>query len=719
MKRRQVLKNVLALAGMLVLVGVLGGSAMSAESATGFAPAAKFAAGDGPVSVAIGDLDGDGRPDLATANMLANSVSVLLGEGDGLFAPDREYQAGGDPRSVAIGDLNRDGRADIVSVSADADSVSVRLNRGDGSFAGARRYSDPGGPVALAIGDLNGDGGLDVVTANRTSNVSVLLNSGNGTLRTARQSRSGLEPVSVAIGDLNADGRPDLVTANLEANSVSLLLNLGLGRFGPSLGLAVGRSPTDVAIGDLNGDGRPDIATANLDANTVSVLPNAGDGSFLARNDYPAGGDPRSLAIADLDGDQRLDVVTVSAEASTASVLVNGGSGVLQPAHDYAVGSRPVSVASGDLNGDGSSDVAAAGLDADKVSVLAATTALYCTAPGVTRRTVTDATRAIEDAHCRVGTISRAYSESIEKDTVSAERPRTGATLPVGSAVDLVISNGPDPRRPRGLLFWNRLGSARQVTHSAYGPNLTLFNCRDRALTIPILQGHCSTDVRGKLRFVRGARGRAATVGGGPHFSQGRVHTAILRESILNPERGAVEAWFRQRKDPVAFEHDLYRIFGGPFSLTGVDEVMLFSSAFGTDGERPRLQFELFFGQEPPPFVPAHLVAVRSRVDGRTGFRISRLNGHWIHVAGVWDRSGIAGTRDTVRLYVNGKVVAASKATSWGTTTCGRRISARPGGACFADVAGCNDRCGGAFAVDDLKLWNYAKTNYPSGRKHR
>jgi hypothetical protein len=223
--------------------------------------------------------------------------------------------------------------------------------------------------------------------------------------------------------------------------------------------------------------------------------------------------------------------------------------------------------------------------------------------------------------------------------------------------------------------------------------------------------GDCSIDVNGTLGYVPGVDGGAATVGEGPYFSQARVHTAVLRTSILNPEHGAVEAWYRQRSNPVPYEHNPHRIFGGPYSLTGVDEVMLYSSDRIDSGD-PRLHFELFFGQEPPPFVPAHVVAVRSVADGRRGYRISRLNGRWIHVAGVWDRRGIGGTNDTVRLYVNGEVVAKSTATSWGTTTCARRVSARPGGACFLDVAGCNDTCAGTFAVDDLKVWNYAKTDF-------
>jgi hypothetical protein len=197
---------------------------------------------------------------------------------------------------------------------------------------------------------------------------------------------------------------------------------------------------------------------------------------------------------------------------------------------------------------------------------------------------------------------------------------------------------------------------------------------------------------------------------GGSYFPGARVHAAILRDSILNPEHGAVEAWYRQTSDPVPSKHNPHRVFGGPYSLTGVDEVQLFSQD-RLDSGHPRLHFSVFFDDEPPPFTEPHVVAVRSLVDGAQGYPISALNGRWIHVAGVWDRSGIAGTADTVRLYVNGEVVAASRATDWGTTRCANR---RPAGQwrCFTDVAGCNDTCADVFAVDNLKLWNYAKADY-------
>jgi len=216
----------------------------------------------------------------------------------------------------------------------------------------------------------------------------------------------------------------------------------------------------------------------------------------------------------------------------------------------------------------------------------------------------------------------------------------------------------------------------------------------------------------GSVAVLAGFLGASALLAGSgsSYFPGARVHTALLRDSILDPEHGAVEAWYRQASDPVPYRHNPHRIFGGPYSLTGVDEVQLFSQDRLDSGD-PRLHFSVFFDDEPPPFTQPHVVAARSIVDGRQGYVISALNGSWIHVAGVWDRRGIEGTADTVRLYVNGEVVAASGATDWGTTRCANR---RPDGQwrCLTDVAGCNDTCADTFAVDNLKLWNYAKTDF-------
>jgi FG-GAP-like repeat/FG-GAP repeat/PASTA domain len=167
---------------------------------------------------------------------------VLLNKGDGSFQAARSYRAGRDPLSVAIGDLNGDRRRDLAIANLVASSVSVLVNRGDGTFRAKRDYPTGRGPLSVVIGDLNGDGKPDLVTAHSYANalarlfpkVSVLANRGGGTFQAKLDYAipRGL-PSSVAIGDLNGDRRPDLVTANpgdgtgnLGKNkSVSVLLN--------------------------------------------------------------------------------------------------------------------------------------------------------------------------------------------------------------------------------------------------------------------------------------------------------------------------------------------------------------------------------------------------------------------------------------------------------------------------------------------------------------
>jgi predicted NUDIX family NTP pyrophosphohydrolase len=139
-----------------------------------------YATGRGAHSVAIGDLNGDGKLDLATANGandVAKTVSVLLNRGDGSFRAKRDYGAGSVPHSVAIGDLNGDGKPDLATATQLANTVSVLTNRGDGSFEAKLAYRIVGGPASAAIRDLNGDSLPDMATANiRAHSVSVLIN---------------------------------------------------------------------------------------------------------------------------------------------------------------------------------------------------------------------------------------------------------------------------------------------------------------------------------------------------------------------------------------------------------------------------------------------------------------------------------------------------------------------------------------------------------------
>jgi hypothetical protein len=151
-----------------------------AEANLLFNPAMNYGAGDWPYSVAIGDLNGDEKPDLAVANAESkaniDNVSILLGNGDGTFQRAVNYGTGGGPTSVAIGDFNGDANPDLAVANRYSDNVSVLMGNGNGSFQSAVIYGAGGGPSSVAISDLNGDANPDLVVANRYSrNISVRL----------------------------------------------------------------------------------------------------------------------------------------------------------------------------------------------------------------------------------------------------------------------------------------------------------------------------------------------------------------------------------------------------------------------------------------------------------------------------------------------------------------------------------------------------------------
>ena len=127
-----------------------------------FLPAVNYPVGSYPNALVTGDFNGDGRLDLAVANQSSNTVSILLGKGDGTFQSAQNFACGGGPGSIAVGDFNGDGKLDIVT--ANAYDLSVLLGNGDGTFQPARNFDNVPGkyPGSVAVGDFNGDGKLDL-----------------------------------------------------------------------------------------------------------------------------------------------------------------------------------------------------------------------------------------------------------------------------------------------------------------------------------------------------------------------------------------------------------------------------------------------------------------------------------------------------------------------------------------------------------------------------
>ena len=307
----------------------------------GFAPAAgsPFSVYGDPLSLAVDDLDGDTNPDIVTTSDGTASATVLLGDGTGGFAPTAgsPFYVGALPFGVATGDLNGDTKPDLVTANSGSNSASVLLGDGSGGFAPAAGSPFTTGPLfsfpySVAIGDLNNDTKPDIVSSNYgTNNLTVLLGNGSGGFAPAANSpfAAGTGPISVAIAKVNGGTRPDLLSANADSNDVTVLLGGTPGSFNPASQspFAVGTRPHSIAAGDLNGDTDLDLVTADYDSNSATVLVGRGSGRFDVNSANPiaAGSKPRSVAIADLNGDTRPDLVTANENSNNVSVLLNSG----------------------------------------------------------------------------------------------------------------------------------------------------------------------------------------------------------------------------------------------------------------------------------------------------------------------------------------------------------------------------------------------------------
>ncbi|MDQ2771448.1 MAG: T9SS type A sorting domain-containing protein [Bacteroidota bacterium] len=358
-------------------------------TAQSFGPVSAYSAGPNSTlyAVALGDVTGDGRPDIVTTDFNAGSVLVLPGQAGGSFGAFSSYpgRANGGPQGVALGDLNGDGRLDIVVTNTFASNVGVLLGQAGGGFAAMSFYSTgtsttgaSSAPRGLVLRDVSGDGRLDIITANGAAeSVAVLLGLAGGGFATAVSYSTGssTDPYSLALGDVNGDGRADIVAANGN-DTVGVLPGQAGGTFGPAVAYPVGSvSIVDkVALGDVNRDGRLDIVTTNFAAHAASVLLGQASGGFGAATNYQLGAlnAVTDVALGDVNGDGRLDIVAANGSANTVGVLpalAAGGFGSFTP---FATGAstNPLAVVLGDVNGDGRPDIVAANYNNGTVGVL-------------------------------------------------------------------------------------------------------------------------------------------------------------------------------------------------------------------------------------------------------------------------------------------------------------------------------------------------------------
>lgn len=363
-----------------------GGNFTSGSFATGI----DFNTGSSPYESSIEDVDGDGKPDIITANLSSDNFSLLrnIGSSGSLsFSPKLDFNAGVQSVSSSSGDLDGDGQRDIIIANYGSNTVSTFRNTsisGTPSFSAKIDFATGNNPYAVIVRDMNGDGKPDIVVANYGSNsFSVLSNtsSGTGTISFATKVdfSTGTQPANIQIRDFDGDGKPDVAIANYGSNSISLFRNTSVGNtvsFALKTDLISGINPNSLASADFDGDGKFEIVAANYGSNSISIFKNLstnGNLSFATKLDYSTGANPSKIAINDLNGDGQLDIVTANVSDATVSVLENKSDGTsisFATSVEFATGNQPRSVSIADFDNDGRPDIATGNYSDNTVTIL-------------------------------------------------------------------------------------------------------------------------------------------------------------------------------------------------------------------------------------------------------------------------------------------------------------------------------------------------------------
>jgi hypothetical protein len=324
----------------------------------------KISLGQTAGPMAIIDFDKDSNNDLAIAGVFtgaSENIAVLLGNGDGTFGDINYYSTGvtGAHPDIKAYDFNKDGNQDIVVANGSNNSISVLIGAGDGSFGTATTYAMSGDARSITSGDFNGDLNPDLAIANVSDGVSIFLGTGTGTFGAATNYAAGTDPYAVTTGLFNNDSNLDLAVVNNGDDTVSILHGTGTGTFGAATDYAVGSQPYAIEAKDLNGDARPDLVTANFASGNISVLLATVSGTFDSATNFPVGfGGPAYLMCDDMNGDNEQDVAVASGGGNASfSVLLGTGTGSFAAPIEYLTDGNPLSLVTGDVNGDTSADL--------------------------------------------------------------------------------------------------------------------------------------------------------------------------------------------------------------------------------------------------------------------------------------------------------------------------------------------------------------------------
>ena len=374
---------------MLLSTGCARGGGSPQQSLFAPASGSPIAISCGPGTIAVGDLNKDGKPDVIVGCEQTRTLTVLVGTGGGAFRVSNPIPLPDAPGNIALGDVNGDGNPDAAIDSHDSYGVVLMLGDGKGSLAVA-----PNSPIVmkdgqqphthgLAMGDVNGDRKLDLITANNADNdVSIAFGDGRGGFTRAPATFPvGPSPYPFSFRDVNKDGHPDIVaTASAtgpqraqqlrSSFALTLLLNDGRGGFRRSdLPVRTGQ-PWSADVGDVNGDGKADLVATHHDQSKLTVLIGDGAGRFVegAGSPFDFGRGASQVILGDANRDGRIDAL--AAVGDGLRLMLGDGRGAFRPGAPIPAGRGVWRFAVSDLNGDGKTDLVTANLESSSVSVL-------------------------------------------------------------------------------------------------------------------------------------------------------------------------------------------------------------------------------------------------------------------------------------------------------------------------------------------------------------
>jgi len=422
---------------------------------------------DGPRAVVAADFDRNGRLDLATANLGAASVSIVLNLGDGHYSHAYDFRVGAGPFDLVAAELNGDGVMDLAVANADANSVSILLGRGVGGFTVLPPLSTGASPRGLAAGDFDRDGRIDLmVSAWGANRIELYRGDGAGAFVFGGATVTGINPQGMAAGDVNRDGRLDLVVAH---NGAPTAVFFGDGRGVFTLHELLGGAATGrvVALADFNRDSFLDLAAVSMKG-TVAIYsfnqwswPDGHSEWTFAhvRNLTTTGAqDARGLAVLDINADGRLDLATANRGSDNLTVYTGQPSNWFGAGTNVRAADGARAITAADFDHDGRPDLATGNEFGDSVSVLHNRTDVPASGVSFTpSRALSSDPAQVHAGFLCLGTFTPGGSESFAMYVREDSRISVNARL-AGDGDSRRTTNGPPGTRGCAIADFNRDG---------------------------------------------------------------------------------------------------------------------------------------------------------------------------------------------------------------------------------------------------------------------